>query len=181
MLHVLLSLLVFGAPPPAQDFDKDGVIDLEDDCPTDAGNPANNGCPGDSPPPPAPPPPEDEPDIEVAGNKLSIDEKIRFKTGSASVDPRSFDLLRRIAKAIEALPADARISVEGHTDARGSKRLNQRLSQRRAQAVVAHLVRHGVARERLKAKGFGQSRPIASNATRAGRAKNRRVEFIIQK
>lgn len=180
MLHLLLSWLVLAAPPPDQDFDKDGVIDVEDDCPTDAGNPANKGCPGDAPPPPPPAPPEDAPEIEVSGNKLSIDEKIRFKTGSASVDPRSFDLMRRIATAIKALPNDAKISVEGHTDARGSKRLNQRLSQRRAEAVVAHLVRHGVGRERLTAKGFGPTRPIASNASRAGRAKNRRVEFIIQ-
>ncbi len=177
MLELVL-LLALAAPPPGQDFDKDGVVDLEDDCPTDPGNAKNKGCPGEAPPPP-PPPEEPAPAIEVAGDKLDIPEQIQFRTGSASVDPKSFNLLKRIADAIKSLPSNKKVSIEGHTDNRGKKQLNEKLSQGRAEAVIAHLVRHGIERERLSAKGYGPSKPIADNGSDAGRAKNRRVEFII--
>ncbi len=177
-LVLVLTAGLSAAPPQNQDFDKDGIIDLEDDCPTDPGSAKNHGCPGDAPAPP--PPAEPGPAIEVEGNKLAIDEQIQFRTGSASVDPKSFDLLRRIAEAIKSLPADQKLSIEGHTDNRGKARLNERLSQSRAEAVIAHLVRNGVERARLSAKGYGAARPLAPNDTEAGRAKNRRVEFIIQ-
>jgi outer membrane protein OmpA-like peptidoglycan-associated protein len=176
-LSLAFAAVLAAAPPPTQDFDKDGVVDLEDDCPTDPGNPKNKGCPGELAPPP--PPVEPGPEIEVAGDRLDITEQIHFRTGSASVDPKSFDLLRRIAQAIKGLPAEKNVSIEGHTDNRGKRRSNEKLSQSRAEAVIAHLVRHGVERERLSAKGHGPSKPIASNATEDGRAKNRRVEFII--
>ena len=87
--------------------------------------------------------------------------------------------MKRIADAIKALSGEKKIAIEGHTDDRGKKLLNERLSQGRAEAVIAHLVRHGVERERLSAKGFGPSKPLAPNDTDEGRAKNRRVEFII--
>jgi hypothetical protein len=80
-----LAMGLSSAPPPGQDFDKDGVVDLEDDCPTDAGNAKNKGCPGEARPPP--PPVEPGPAIEVQGNKLAIDDQIQFRSGSASVDP----------------------------------------------------------------------------------------------
>src|SRR5688572_27567610 len=180
MLDLLLALALglASAPPAGQDFDKDGIVDLEDDCPTDPGNAKNKGCPGDARPPP--PPVQPGPAIEVQGNKLAIDDQIQFRSGSASVDPRSFDLLKRIADAIKKLPDGKKVSIEGHTDNRGKAASNEKLSQGRAEAVIAHLVRHGVARERLSAKGFGQAKPIASNDTDQGRAQNRRVEFIIQ-
>ena len=176
MLELILLAGLAAAPPANQDFDKDGIVDLEDDCPTDPGNAKNKGCPGDLvvPPPSAP-----GPAIEVTGNKLGITERIEFRTGSASVDPRSFDLLKRIADAIKGLPGERKVSIEGHTDNRGSKMRNEKLSQSRAEAVIAHLVRHGVDRARLSPVGFGPLRPIASNDTEDGRAKNRRVEFII--
>jgi outer membrane protein OmpA-like peptidoglycan-associated protein len=72
-----------------------------------------------------------------------------------------------------------RIRVEGHTDNVGGKSYNQDLSQRRARAVVRALVQRGIAAGRLEAQGYGFDRPVASNATAAGRAKNRRVEFTI--
>ena len=98
---------------------------------------------------------------------------------SASVDPRSFELIKRIADAIKKIPAERKVSIEGHTDNRGKKVANEKLSQSRAEAVIAHLVRAGIERERLSAKGYGPSKPLASNDTEDGRAKNRRVEFII--
>ena len=70
------------------------------------------------------------------------------------------------------------MSVEGHTDGLGPAEYNRGLSQRRSEAVRDYLIGKGVAPERLEAKGFGEDRPIASNSTNAGRAANRRVEFI---
>lgn len=175
----LLFVLV-AAPPAVQDFDKDGVADVDDDCPTDPGNPNNAGCPGDAPPPPPPPPPEEPTKIAIEADRITIDDRIEFKSGSARVDPKSFGLLKEIAAAIQILDENAKVSVEGHTDNRGSKRLNRALSKRRAQAVVAHLVRYGVAANRLSAKGHGPDVPIAKNNTAAGRKKNRRVEFLIK-
>jgi len=72
---------------------------------------------------------------------------------------------------------DVRISVEGHTDSVGSDAYNQRLSERRAQAVVDYLAAGGITRSRMSARGYGESKPVASNATDDGRAQNRRVEL----
>jgi outer membrane protein OmpA-like peptidoglycan-associated protein len=72
-----------------------------------------------------------------------------------------------------------RVQVEGHTDSTGSARTNTALSQARAESVVAYLVSHGIDRARLDARGFGPSRPLATNVTRTGREANRRVEFRV--
>jgi outer membrane protein OmpA-like peptidoglycan-associated protein len=72
-----------------------------------------------------------------------------------------------------------RVAIDGHTDDQGVPAANQRLSLARAEAVKAYLVVAGVPPERLEARGFGQARPLTSNATPAGREQNRRVEFII--
>src|SRR5690606_4058831 len=84
-----------------------------------------------------------------------------------------------VAAVIAANPQLRRIEVAGHTDDRGGDALNLRLSQARAQAVVDHLVRKGIPKELLVAKGYGPSEPIDTNRTEAGRANNRRVEFRI--
>jgi outer membrane protein OmpA-like peptidoglycan-associated protein len=73
------------------------------------------------------------------------------------------------------------VEIQGHTDNSGSRDGNQRLSDARANAVRDWLVKAGVAGGRLKAKGYGQDRPLAPNVTEANRAKNRRVQFIINK
>ena len=75
--------------------------------------------------------------------------------------------------------AFVRVQVEGHTDERGRASMNLALSQARAEAVVGALIRRGVRAERLVPRGFGPSSPVASNATRQGREKNRRVEFRV--
>ena len=76
-------------------------------------------------------------------------------------------------------PEIRKIRIEGHTDGRGKPAYNRRLSQRRAESVLRHLVAVGIDASRLRAKGFGPDRPIVPNDTRANRAKNRRVEFVV--
>ena len=76
------------------------------------------------------------------------------------------------------MAATLRVEVAGHTDNAGSPEANQRLSQERAQAVMAALVGRGIKADRLTAKGYGQTTPIADNRTEEGRAKNRRVELV---
>jgi OmpA-OmpF porin, OOP family len=161
-------------PAPVVDFDKDGVPDLDDDCPTDPGNPLKKGCPGDPPPPVQAAAP-----VEIKGDRLELDDTILFKTGSATIDPKSYGLVASVAATLKTLPEHKKVRVEGHTDGQGNPKKNLELSQKRAEAVVAQLVRQGVVRERLSAQGFGKTKPIADNKTAEGRAKNRRVEFIL--
>jgi len=73
---------------------------------------------------------------------------------------------------------DWKTKIEGHTDSTGAKAVNQTLSQQRATAVVAWLVKNGIGPTRLAAAGFGDTQPIADNATEQGRARNRRVELV---
>ena len=82
-------------------------------------------------------------------------------------------------KLLQTTP-DLRLAIEGHTDNAGTPAHNQTLSEARAQAVVANLVGAGIAASRLTAAGFGQSKPVADNATDEGRAQNRRVELVKQ-
>lgn len=104
---------------------------------------------------------------------------VLFDTGSARLRPESTPTLRAIADALRRDGA-LRLRIEGHTDSVGDAAANQRLSEQRARAVVAHLVeREGIAAERLEAAGLGPSRPVADNATPEGRAQNRRVELVV--
>lgn len=100
---------------------------------------------------------------------------IRFDTGSAKIAPESSRLIAQLAELAKACPIG--LAVEGHTDNVGSGQFNRRLSQARAEAVVAALVDLGVDSARLSPRGFGADRPIADNSTLAGRAKNRRIEI----
>ncbi len=85
--------------------------------------------------------------------------------------------MTEVLKLLQASPA-LRLAVEGHTDNAGTPAHNQQLSEARAQEVVRRLTAQGIAPGRLQAAGFGQSKPLADNATEAGRAKNRRVELV---
>ena len=101
---------------------------------------------------------------------------IRFAHDSAELAPASTGTLSQILAVLKANPG-VRLRIEGHTDATGGERYNLALSQRRAEAVRAWLAAHGIAAGRLEARGFGESRPVADNATPQGRALNRRVEI----
>jgi outer membrane protein OmpA-like peptidoglycan-associated protein len=104
---------------------------------------------------------------------------IHFDTGKAAILPDSEAALSEIVKLLQQ-DADLKLRVEGHTDNQGNAAANQALSEKRAQAVVVWLTAHGIAANRLTAKGFGQTKPIEDNGTEDGRAKNRRVELVKQ-
>ena len=105
-------------------------------------------------------------------------EKIRFATDRALIRARSNGLLKRIANEAKSCP-DAKFEIWGHTDARGRKAYNQQLSEARAKSVVSFLAKAGMKRENLKPVGYGELRPLQTNETIAGRAANRRIEFVV--
>ncbi|HTN53222.1 MAG TPA: OmpA family protein, partial [Anaeromyxobacter sp.] len=116
----------------------------------------------------------------VTKEKIEILQAIQFETGRDVIRAESEPILRDVAEILRTHPEIAHVRIEGHTDASGKADLNLALSQKRAAAVERWLiVNGGVAGERLDAKGFGPTRPVASNATKDGRARNRRVEFKI--
>ena len=105
--------------------------------------------------------------------------EVNFAFGTATLQPRATRTLDAVGRVLEQYP-DVRVAVTGHTDAVGPDSVNARLSRARAAAVRAYLAdRYAVAPDRLVARGDGETRPIASNQTAAGRALNRRVEFRV--
>lgn len=104
--------------------------------------------------------------------------RIEFDGGSSEVSSDSYGLLDRVAATIERCP-EATVEVGAHTDADGSTANNEKLSQARADAIVEFLVDAGIERERLTATGYGEAKPIADNETEAGKAANRRIEFVL--
>jgi OmpA-OmpF porin, OOP family len=152
------------------DMDQDEVPDNVDECPEQAGPPENGGCPFTDPP-----------FVEIQPERLRLKANVLFETAQAKIQKQSFPILDEVAKVLNEHPEVGPITIEGHTDNRGGRRYNIDLSARRARAVLEYLVKKGVDRKRLRAKGFGFDRPIATNDTALGRAKNRRVDFIIVK
>ncbi len=116
---------------------------------------------------------------KVTSEKIEISSKIPFELGKDRLLKAAEFVLDDVVDVLLANPQLGTIIVEGHTDTTGEEQANKLLSDLRAAAVVDYLVEHGVPVSRLEAKGYGFSRPIASNDTEAGRAKNRRVEFVI--
>ena len=177
---------------PDVDTDKDGIPDRLDKCPLVPGIPELQGCPdkdsdGDGipdrldkcPTVPGVPPdgcPKKYSLVTVRADRIEIRQQIRFTPNKSTILRPSFALLNQVAAALRDSP-QLKIRIEGHTDNSGVKSKNQKLSQSRAQAVMAYLVDHGIEEGRLSALGFGSSRPLASNSTKAGKALNRRVEF----
>ncbi len=109
---------------------------------------------------------------------VNLPNGVTFDTDSTMIKPAFRDTLDRVAQSLVQYP-NSLIDVYGHTDSTGSDAYNMTLSQNRAQAVADYLSSRGVAPARIRAQGFGKTRPVASNATEEGRAANRRVEIKI--
>ncbi|HQT42475.1 MAG TPA: OmpA family protein [Halothiobacillus sp.] len=112
------------------------------------------------------------------GIHLQAPEAITFNTNSASLNPQFMPVLQNLAQSINQYPGTI-VRVEGNTDSTGSAVYNQQLSENRAQSVASALAQYGVPYNRIQAMGYGMTKPIASNATAAGRAQNRRVDILI--
>ncbi len=157
------SAPVAATPAPAvvsdRDSDGDGVPDSRDKCPdtprthkVDA-----DGC-----------------SIKLT-ETVSVDLKITFDTNKAEIKPALQSEVAKLASFMNQY-ADTEVTVEGHTDSQGAEAYNQQLSQRRAEAVRDALINnHGISADRVRAVGYGESRPVADNSTAAGREQNRRV------
>ena len=157
---------------PELDNDFDGVPDTLDECPfekeTHNGIEDEDGCPDEAPK-----------RVIIEKSRIKITDKNFFETGSSEIKVISFELLNEIADVLIEHTELQKIRVEGHTDNVGDDLYNLKLSQARAESVVAFLVKAGVENERLDPAGFGESRPVSSNETVEGRSTNRRVEFLI--
>jgi outer membrane protein OmpA-like peptidoglycan-associated protein len=114
--------------------------------------------------------------IEV-GQAYNLND-ILFETNSSSLNKGSRNVVLDFAAFLKANPKVS-VAIHGHTDAEGDQNLNMKLSADRAKAVYDHLVSTGIHPSRLSHKGFGQTKPVASNETPDGRSKNRRTEFVI--
>jgi outer membrane protein OmpA-like peptidoglycan-associated protein len=121
-----------------------------------------------------------KPNVVVAGREVKLRKEVHFQHDSTEILPDSFGLLEELAELLKTRSDLRLVEVQGHTDNTGSAVYNQRLSQGRAQAVVDALVRLGVPADRLVAKGYGADKPLVPNSTDANRAKNRRVQVMIQ-
>ena len=152
-----------GCPWP--DTDGDGILDKDDKCPSVAGVASERGCP------------------EIISNEArmgvnSFAKAILFYTEKASFKPGVTEELDGMIAIMNKFPL-AVFAIRGYTDTTGSVTGNQKLSDKRANAVLNYLVENGIDASRLSAKGYGQESPIDTNDTRAGRANNRRVEVKV--
>jgi len=126
-----------------------------------------------------------DPDTDVEAVKIGNQEfvqinvkNVNFRSGSAELDPYELSRLAPVLNALKAHP-NTRVHIEGHTDSDGSQSYNQQLSENRAKNVAFYLMDNGITRDRIKTYGYGEERPIASNATPEGKRENRRVTFLI--
>ena len=147
-----------------RDTDGDGVPDYKDDCPTVKGVKENRGCPA------------------VKKEVLKVFKQalhgIQFDSGKATIKPVSFGILNMVVDIMRNNPEYSLI-IAGHTDSQGNDDFNMTLSDKRAAAVRQYLIDKGVSSDRLQSKGYGETKPVATNKTAAGRAQNRRVEFTV--
>lgn len=140
------------------DTDGDGVPDWKDDCPTEKGTAELNGCP------------------EMGTGTMAGVDNIQFEYNSSVLRTSAYPTLDKMSSTLRADKALS-LQLDGHASEEGTDAYNMQLSLDRANAVKTYLVNSGVDAKRISTKGYGESRPIASNATEEGRMKNRRVEF----
>lgn len=117
--------------------------------------------------------------VQVTSSRIEIRERVHFPTGATEPGPASQALIDEIAQVMQEHPQIGTVAIEGHTDSRGTAAANQTLSELRATSVFRGLVERGVDPRRLSVVGHGETRPLDTNATSEGRARNSRVEFRI--
>jgi outer membrane protein OmpA-like peptidoglycan-associated protein len=146
------------------DSDNDGVPDGIDDCPnTLVGVEVDaNGC------------------IDLSMLATSMVLNIDYSPGSFEVDPKTKERLKSLARLLNFV-TDIKLDINGYTDNIGTTRANEQLSEKRAARIRDFLVTQGIAAERMKVFGLGETNFIASNQTSDGRAKNRRIEIVFHK
>jgi outer membrane protein OmpA-like peptidoglycan-associated protein len=153
------------------DNDADGLADAQDRCPNEPetfnGATDDDGCPDKGSGP-----------VQITGRAVTAP-PVFFATKNDLILKKSFANLLLVAKILRDNAWIKKIRVEGHTDGQGDDAVNLELSQRRATSVMQFLVDNGVEQSRIAAEGFGETQPLATNRTAGGRARNRRVEFII--
>lgn len=162
-----------GCPEEDADDDQDGVPNVDDECPDEKetinGVEDDDGCPD-----------KGEPDVVYEDGEIKMRQMIRFRSGSAELEPESRRTLDQVALVMKAHPEVEEVRVEGHTDETGTRELNLRLSKQRANVVRNYLIRKGVSPGRLTAEGYGPDKPLATGDDPASLAKNRRVEFVVE-
>ena len=160
---------------PDLDNDHDGVPDDRDRCPMTPedldGDADEDGCPEQS-----------SDAVSDQGDRLQIKGKVFFDSGKSVIKSNSYDLLLKIALFLNERPQLSQIEVQGHTDDKGRREYNLKLSKQRAAAVRTFLIKEGsVDPNRLTSKGYGPDQPLVEGQSREARAKNRRVELIVLK
>ncbi len=144
------------------DRDGDGVPDYQDRCPDRAGPASNKGCP----------------EIKAEQKKIlnEATKYINFDFNKATLKASSYPKLEQMVQILNEYP-DYSLSIAGHTDSKGDDNYNLRLSYERAAAARKYMLEKGIPAERIEARGYGETKPIADNKTAAGQALNRRVDF----
>ena len=164
---------IHGCPKIDVDSDGDTLLDSVDQCPSQPetfnGYEDEDGCPDSDP----------NALVSLSDGKIDIKEQVFFETSKAIIKQESYDLLNQVAQLLIDNPHIGNITIEGHTDSRGKYKSNMKLSQDRADSVMKYLIKRGVDASRLNAIGYGPDRPIDTNDTADGRARNRRVEFVV--
>ncbi len=159
------------------DRDGDGIVDGDDKCPDVYAKTADGCPPAAAAPEPAAlaPAAAPQPAQAPAPTRLVLDD-VNFDYDKASLRPEAYPKLNEAAESLKGW-GDGKIEVAGHTDSRGSEAYNMNLSLRRAESVRDYLVTKGIPSDRMVIKGYGESQPVADNATPEGRFQNRRVEL----
>ncbi|KQC32150.1 cell envelope biogenesis protein OmpA [Nonlabens sp. YIK11] len=151
------------------DSDGDGISDKDDKCPNEAGIAELQGCPRPA-----------VPTVKEQEQLNAYAKTILFELNKSDIQAQSAQTLSDIIDILKKYP-EAEFSIDGHTDSQGSEAYNQKLSEERANSVLRYLVNGGIDPDRLSAEGFGESKPIATNSTAAGRQQNRRTEINLKK
>ncbi|GMV15684.1 MAG: hypothetical protein AMXMBFR56_39080 [Polyangiaceae bacterium] len=151
---------------PDRDPDKDGILDPNDKCPTEPetknGFDDEDGCPDEVP--------------EAVKKFSGVIQGIEFDVNKATIRPKSFTVLDEAVKVLTDYPK-LRIEISGHTDTDGKRDHNLELSKKRSESVKEYFTKKGIAADRIETRGAGPDEPIADNKTKAGKQKNRRIEF----